>query len=51
MAREFDDGDIERLKKNTSIEAVCRDRGAEGSHLQSTKTLDEVVAIGVEFGP
>ena len=29
MARKFDDGDIERLKRNISIEALCRERGIE----------------------
>lgn len=29
MARTFDDGDIERLKRNISIEAICRERGIE----------------------
>jgi DNA primase len=29
MARKFDDGDIERLKRNISIEAVCREHGIQ----------------------
>ena len=29
MARKFDDGDIERLKRNISIEALCQERGIE----------------------
>jgi DNA primase catalytic core len=29
MARTFEDDDLQRLKKNTSIEALCRERGIE----------------------
>ena len=29
MARKFDDDDIERLKRNISIEAICRERGIQ----------------------
>ena len=29
MARKFDNDDLERLKKNISIEELCRSRGIE----------------------